>query len=126
MKENKVEVYKDSNGILYEKREDYLIAELDIMHKSQIETWEFFLERVKNNPTEHFKILAMLASKMENQTTEERNKELKEHIEFVKEAQRAKIKKECSTDLSTSQDNWNKTPGSWLGISAQDLGIPNC
>lgn len=126
MKENKVEVYKDSNGKLHEKREDYLIAELDIMHKSQIETWEFFLERVKSDPTEHFKILASLASRCDTQTSEERNKSLKDYINFVKEAQYVKIGKEYTPDDNIASDNWNESPGSWLGISAQDLGIPNC
>lgn len=126
--ERKVEVYKDSNGKLHEKREEYLIAELDIIHKSQIETWKFFLERVKSDPTEHFKILSSLASKVDTQTKEEREASLKEHLNFIKEAKKAVLSKECGISMGEPRvtENWNESPGTWLGISAQDLNIPNC
>lgn len=123
--ENKVEVYKDSKGKLHENRNEYYSAELKIMHENNIEVWEHWLEMVKSDPENFYKILKHLIELFKKETPEELEKHYQEKIDFIKEAKKIERETECD-EPSSGESNWNASPGDWLGIYAQDLGVPNC
>ena len=123
--ERKIEVYKDSNGKLHENRNDYYVAETKIMHKDNIEMWKHWSELVESDPEMFYKIMMNFTKIIESKTPEENQKSFEEKINFIKEAK--KIINEISQhDRFFQNPNWNDSPGDWLGISAQDLGVPNC
>jgi len=125
--ENKVEVYKDSKGKLHENRNEYYSAELKIMHEANIENWEHWLEMVKDDPENFYKIMMNFIKIIESKTPEENQKSFQEKIDFIKEAKRIENENEAeSGEPFSGESNWNASPGDWLGIYAQDLQIPNC
>ena len=80
----------------------------------------------RSDPENYYKILHHLIDVSKKQTDEEIEKTYKEHISFIEEAKRIKYSNEPDYDGDEINANWNESPGSWLGISAQDLGVPNC
>ena len=121
----KVEVYKDSKGNLHEKEDDYLLAELKIETDNAISLHERWLSFMEVDPTNHYLLLQYLAKLIKE--TPDFDETLNERIELLqkaKEIRRKNIVKEGNSCSANS--NWNDSPGEWLGISAQDLGVPNC
>jgi len=62
---------------------------------------------------------------IESKTPEENQKSFEEKINFIKEAKKI-IHETREYNRFYPNPNWNDSPGEWLGISAQDLGVPNC
>lgn len=119
--ENKIEVYKDSNGKLYENRKDYYINEYSIIKENQIKKFESFLNSIKEDPENYYKIIKGL---YEYGKSSENNmsKQYKEKIDFIKEAK--KYINNSNQDYNTNQEmnsNFNSSPGDDHGITAQDL-----
>jgi len=125
--ERKIEVYKDSKGKLYEDRDKYYVAELEIIHQKNIELFEYWLDIVRLEPENYYKLLrTLLKSDKINDEIDE--KKFNEHMNFIKEAKKIKSEMMMRNEYPDyeSNSNWNSNPGDWLGISAQDLGVPNC
>lgn len=126
MKENKIEVWKDKRGNLHESRDSYILAELEIFKDGQVRTFEMVKKIMKDNKLAFYTYLKkVVESAIEN--PESAKQEMLEIENMIKEAANIERRKpKASSDDSCSNPNWNDSPGEWLGISAQDMGIPNC
>lgn len=121
----KIEAYKDSKGKLHEKEEDYLLAELEIESESIVSLHERWLAFMEKDPTFHYQLLKHLINlAKEDNLAEEKIDRRIEMLEKAKEIKRKNTIK--NKDSYSANPNWNDSPGEWRGISAQDLGIPNC
>lgn len=128
-----IKAYKDSKGKLHENKEDYLVAEYKINKDKFIILHEQFLALVTAGPEYHYKILKDLTNslystlKKYNGSMDKVNEEIDIRMKNIIEAKNIINKRKYQfNDDSFSSDNWNESPGSWRGIDAQDIGLPNC
>ncbi len=119
----KIEVYEDSNKVLHRDEDSYITAESKILHEQFVQLHSVWLQAVKNDPTNHYKFLKYIKDLIEK--TEDFEEQYKEKIDFFTKAKKIRSK-DYHYDSAYENSNWNDSPGEWRGISAQDLGIPNC
>ena len=130
MKENKIEVWKDQKGVIHEKRESYILATAEINKERSISFIEKLLELSKKHPF----VLDSYAYDIAKSTIasgislEELEKKYNEKVSFYKEAESIKsgLIAKVHNGSGSSNSNWNDNPGYDYGMSASDLGVPNC
>lgn len=125
MKMNKkVEVWKDRKGGLHEDRRSYVIAEVELYKKSQHEVLEYYIQKYGDLALTHI-IKTIINGIKTLKTLDAICEEEKQIDDLLDEYRQYKKTPDNSAGNSIEQENWNTSPGEWLGISAQDLGIPN-
>jgi len=89
----KVEVFKDSNGNLFEDERNYVLSEAKIQRDSILEQWECIGDMIKDKPENYFLFIKRIADKIidSKKTKEDLQKEFDNVNEIFKKEMQIKI-----------------------------------
>lgn len=117
---DKVEAYKDSKGNLFEKYDEYVVSEYNILRDNAKRELKFIKDIIQNDPFKYYHFLNEMTDRSLN--FGEACKETFSKYKKIEANYKRITSKKYSDHSEVADPNWNQIPGSINdGISFQDI-----